>query len=255
MEKKILIVDDEQLLVDALKGILKRKTGYEKVLTAGSGKKALDIISKEKPDLVLLDIKMPGMDGIETLREIRKIDADLKVIMFTCFGTPELESEARKLGVSGFLYKQLGIETFLKTVVKFCKDMETGVEGRETKRAKILVVDDEPAIVETLCEFLTSKEYEVISASNGNEALTKVRTEKPHLVLLDIRMPGADGLKVLREIKEIDPSVRVIMATGVGDMETTRRAMELGAYDYITKPFNLEYLELSVFSKIALMVL
>jgi YesN/AraC family two-component response regulator len=255
MGKKILAVDDDPLVIETLKIILKKQAGYEKVLTAGTGKEALDIIAEEKPDLVLLDIKMPGMDGIETLREIRKIDSDLKVIMLTCFGTPELESEARKLGVSDFLRKQLGIEAFLKTVIKFSKEVETGVDGKEKKKAKILVVDDEPGVLEALYEFLTLKEYEVIKASNGKEALAKVKKERPHLVLLDIKMPEMSGMEVLKKIKEVDPSIGVIMATGFEDMETAQKAMELGAYDYITKPFNLEYLETSVLSKITLMVL
>jgi DNA-binding NtrC family response regulator len=254
MEKNILAVDDDPLVIEFLKIVLK-KVGYEKILTAGSGEEALSIISKERPGLVLLDIKMPGMDGIETLKEIRKIDPDLKVIILTCFGTPELESEARRLGVSDFLCKELGVEAFLKTVTKFSKETKTGVEKEEKRKAKILVVDDEPGVLEALYEFLTLKEYEVIKANNGKEALAKVKAERPHLVLLDIRMPGMDGFEVLGKIKEDEPSLSVIMISGVQDMETARKSLEMGACDYITKPFNLDYLETSVLSKLMLIAL
>jgi CheY-like chemotaxis protein len=119
---------------------------------------------------------------------------------------------------------------------------------------RILVVDDEPDVVEVLQEFLVGKGYEVLTASDGLEALRKVAEERPHLVLLDIRMPGMNGLDVLRHIREIDQGVGVIMVTAVNESETGRRALQMGAFEYITKPIDFEYLERSVWYKIALML-
>jgi len=121
--------------------------------------------------------------------------------------------------------------------------------------ARVLVVDDEPNAVELLQEFLTGKGYEVITASNGKEALQMLKAERPHLILLDVRMPGMNGLEALRQIREIDREVGVIMVTAVNEEETGREALRLGAFDYIVKPLDLAYLERSLWTKIMTMLL
>ena len=108
---------------------------------------------------------------------------------------------------------------------------------------RILVVDDEIEVCKILKEFLSEKGYEVYTALDGATALQKVRETKPHVVLLDIIMPGMGGIDVLKEIKKIDPTTGVIMITAVTDHELAKRTLELGAYDYITKPVDLDYLE------------
>ncbi len=121
--------------------------------------------------------------------------------------------------------------------------------------AKVLVVDDEPEAVELLVEFLSSKGYEVLTATSGEEALRRVREDRPHLVLLDIRMPKMSGLDVLRRIREIDAEMGVIMVTAVNEEDVGRQALELGAFDYIVKPLDLKYLERSLWYKITTMLL
>jgi DNA-binding NtrC family response regulator len=116
--------------------------------------------------------------------------------------------------------------------------------------ARILVVDDEIVICDVLKEFLTLKGHEVHTALNGRTAIAKVKTERPHIVLLDILMPGMRGLKVLQEIKRLDPRIAVIMITGVMNKDVAKTAISLGAYDYITKPVDFEYLETVLIAKI-----
>ena len=111
---------------------------------------------------------------------------------------------------------------------------------------KILLVDDEPNILEMLSVGLEDEEYRILGATDGKEALAQVKKEKPRLVLLDIRMPDMDGIQVLRQIKEIDKAISVIMITGYGGMETVLETMKLGAYDYLTKPVNLEKVKVLV---------
>ena len=121
--------------------------------------------------------------------------------------------------------------------------------------AKVLVVDDEPAARELLVEFLSTKGYEVLTATNGAEALRRVQEDRPHLVLLDIRMPKMSGLEVLQRIREIDAEMGIIMVTAVNEEDVGRQALELGAFDYIVKPLDLKYLERSLWYKITTMLL
>jgi DNA-binding response OmpR family regulator len=121
--------------------------------------------------------------------------------------------------------------------------------------ALVLVVDDDPATVELLRDFLVAKGYEVLTAADGAEALRTVKAERPHLLLLDVMMPKLDGLEVLRQVKAIDPGVGVIMVTGVNEEAIGRQAMALGAFDYIVKPLDLPYLEQSLWYKLTMMTL
>ncbi|MDL2328125.1 sigma-54 dependent transcriptional regulator [Desulfosarcina sp. OttesenSCG-928-A07] len=110
----------------------------------------------------------------------------------------------------------------------------------------ILIVDDEPSIIQTLSGLLTDDGFDVISASNGYEALKRIDTESPDLVLLDIWMPGIDGIETLKEIKKNHPVLPVIIITGHGNVETAVKATKLGAYDLIEKPLNFDKVSVSI---------
>lgn len=114
---------------------------------------------------------------------------------------------------------------------------------------KILTVDDQMGIDSFFYEFFTARNYEVFNALNGKDALKIVEKEKPRIVLLDINMRGMDGIETLKRIKQIDKDVSVIMVTGVKDEDVEKKAKELGADDYITKPLSLEYLDKVVLLK------
>ena len=116
---------------------------------------------------------------------------------------------------------------------------------------RVLVVDDEPEVRRLLEDFLSDRGYEVVLASDGSEALVSLRAHKPDLVLLDIAMPGMDGVEVLKQIAMTDPGVRVIMVTANTDISLTSRLLALGAVDYIPKPFDLDYLEQAVSIQLA----
>jgi two-component system response regulator AtoC len=114
------------------------------------------------------------------------------------------------------------------------------------KRSKLLVVDDEHLIRWSLEQNLKKQGYEVVTAATGEDALRYVREEQPDLVLLDIQLPGISGIDVLEKIKEHDEEIIVIMVTAQGGLETAVNAMRLGAYDYVSKPFNLDELSIIV---------
>ena len=107
-------------------------------------------------------------------------------------------------------------------------------------RETILLVDDEPHVLELLSATLEDEEYRILEAKNGKEALSQFEKEKPQVVLLDIRMPDMDGLEVLHQIKESNQTSSVIMMSAHGAMKTVLEAMKRGAYDYLTKPVDLE---------------
>jgi excisionase family DNA binding protein len=124
-DKTVLVVDDEEVIRDFFSRAL---TGY-RVLTASSGEEALNIIKKDKPDLVLLDIKMPGIDGIETLRKIKEIDRNIVVIMLSAFSTLETNITAARLGAYTSIAKPFDLEE-MQSVIKVA--MVSEAETKET---------------------------------------------------------------------------------------------------------------------------
>jgi DNA-binding NtrC family response regulator len=111
---------------------------------------------------------------------------------------------------------------------------------------RILVVDDEAEIRSLLGAILQSNGYEAVSAEDGAAALHQVQRERPDVILLDLSMPRMSGLVALSEIKRLDPDVPVIICTAHADLATAVQAMKLGAYDYLTKPFDVDLLALTV---------
>ncbi len=116
---------------------------------------------------------------------------------------------------------------------------------------KMLVVDDETEICDFLKSFFEERDFEVRTANSGESALDEIEKVKPQVILLDVHMPGMDGMNALRQIKAKFPHIKVIMVTALETREKIEEAIRLGADNYITKPLSLEYLEKDVQEKIA----
>ncbi len=112
--------------------------------------------------------------------------------------------------------------------------------------SKILVVDDEVKACELLKRFLEMKGYDVIMSNSGEDAIEKVKSEKPDALLLDIRMPGMEGTEALKRIREFDRDVGIIMVTAVKEEHIGKEALKAGADEYVTKPIDFNYLETSL---------
>ena len=112
--------------------------------------------------------------------------------------------------------------------------------------SKILVVDDEPEVRKLMEHFLTDRGYQVRLAANGREGLAAIDSFSPDVVLLDMHMPEMDGLETLKELAVRAPGLPVIMVTVNEDVQTTSQILQLGAADYVPKPFNLDYLEQAI---------
>lgn len=122
---------------------------------------------------------------------------------------------------------------------------ETNMKGI-TMFPSVLIVDDEPSIRNSLGGLLSDEGFEVLTASNGYEALKVMDKDSPDLVLLDIWMPGIDGIETLKEIKKSNPYIQVILITGHGNVETAVKATKLGAFDLIQKPLSIDKVILSI---------
>ncbi|PIP36792.1 MAG: two-component system response regulator [Desulfobacterales bacterium CG07_land_8_20_14_0_80_52_14] len=105
---------------------------------------------------------------------------------------------------------------------------------------KVLVVDDEEDFLAILVKRLSKRGVTVFEAKSGDEALSLIGREPIDVVVLDVRMPGLDGIETLKAIKQIDPSIEVIMLTGHANVEVAVKGMELGAFDYLMKPMNID---------------
>ena len=116
--------------------------------------------------------------------------------------------------------------------------------------AQILVVDDEEAVRNILSRFFTKKQYKVITAETSEQAISTLEREKVDAVLLDIQLPGLNGLETLRKIRATWPDVPVVMISGQQEEAVAKKALQEGAFDYVVKPLDLGYLERTVYMKL-----
>ena len=218
-----------------------------KVVCVPNSNELLVRLEKDRPPLIVLDENLPTLGGLKTIRKIREFDSEIRIVVLTAKETNAEVMKESPLGVSAVLKKNFSTHNMMKKILEILKEREVKGE-KEERQGNILVVDDEPEIRTTISTFLEKKGYRVTVAGNGEEALIEIKAYKPHLVLLDVRMPGMDGLVVLRNIKQIDESLKVVMLTAIQDKDIMDSAIKEGACDYLIKPFNLNKLDALVSS-------
>ena len=223
----ILVVDDLHSMRMTLGGILEDK-GYN-VVTVEDGYQAIEAVKKTHYDAIFMDIKMPGINGVQTYREVKKIDPRTTVIMMTAYSVEDLVKEALEEGAYAVAYKPFEIDKIIALIEELL--------GEKTL---ILVVDDQYGDRETLKVILEDKGYRVATAANGVEALEMVKERHYDIIFLDIRLPGIDGVETFEKVKEVDPRAVVIMMTGYTEEDLIKRAVSCGAYTCIYKPFDME---------------
>ncbi len=262
----VLVVDDTPENLELMISLL---SDVYKVRFAKSGEKALEIAASEpRPDLILLDIMMPEMDGYEVCRRLKSDPAtrDIPVIFLTGKTALEDEEKGLKLGAVDYITKPISPPIVvarvanhlnLKAKVDFLRDKAASLErevARNTKdasvihrmstaplsEAMVLVVDDTPENLQLMTGLLKDL-YKVKVAKSGERAL-EIAASEPHpdLILLDVMMPDMDGYEVCRRLKS-NPATRdipVIFITAKIEMDDEMKGLELGAVDYITKPIS-----------------
>ena len=223
----ILVVDDLRSIRLALGAILEDK-GHNAV-TVENGYQAIEAVRKSHFDVIFMDIKMPGINGVQTFREIKKIDPKAAVVMMTGYSVEDLVKEALEEGAYAVVYKPFDIDRIIAIIEEL---LHGGI--------LILVVDDEFGDRESLKKILEDKGYRVATAKDGAEAIEMVKRRHYDIILLDVRLPDMNGFETFEQVKEIDPKATVIMMTGYTEDELTRRAVSEGAYTCIFKPFDME---------------
>jgi CheY-like chemotaxis protein len=243
----LLVIDDDRLNCDMLEAVLSRQ-GYQ-ILTATSGREGLELFHKHHPCVTLLDLRMPGMDGLAVLREIRAHDPAAGVVILGGGATEDQENQARELRVSDFFRKGLSLDMLIGVINQVAQrgmrqKPGAGIwpQSHPVLNESILVVDDETLVRDLLCRFLELRGYDVRSAKSGAEALSCVAESKPDLILLDLVMPGMNGIDVLRSLREKEYAGGIILLTGNHNDDLLEKAWAMGPQEAIGKPVDLERL-------------
>jgi len=223
----ILVVDDLRSMRLTLGGILEDK-GHN-VVTVENGYQAIEAARKTHFDAIFMDIKMPGINGVQTFREVKKIDRKSAVIMMTAYSVEDLVKEAMEEGAYAIVYKPFDIDRIIAIIEELLDE-----------KTLILVVDDQFSDRETLKAILEDKGYRVATANDGTEAIEMVKSRHYDIIFLDVRLPGMDGVETYEQVKEIDPKATVIMMTGYTEEDLVKRAVSSGAYTCLYKPFDVE---------------
>ena len=222
---RVLVVDDQKGMRLTLEGIIADE-GH-RVTAVSDGCQAIEAARKQHFDLVLLDVNMPGLDGVQTFRELRRMRPDTVVVMMTGRVVDERVKQALEEGAHSVIIKPFDIGKVLD------------IMQAAARAGAVLVVDDQPADRDSLSAVLDQRGYQVDAASSGSEAVEKVRRHHYDVVLMDIRMPGKDGLTSFQEINAIDPEARVIFVTGSAPDGPIKDALESGEYAVAYKPFDV----------------
>ena len=232
MEKiRLLIVDDNVDFAYNLADVLELK-GYE-ASVCQDGHRAVDMVKKERFDLILMDIKMPGMNGVETYKLIKETSPGTVTIMMTAYAVENLVKEALDVGAYDVFYKPLDISRLLITIEESL---------REEKGRLILIVDDDKGILHNLRDILRIKGHNVFIADSGQRAIELARNNQFRIIFIDLKMPVLNGLEVYKAIKEVNPCACAVMMTGYRQElnDIVEQALNSSAYTCLYKPLDMD---------------
>ena len=225
---RILIVDDEKNMRKTLADIL-HDEGYE-VATAATGDEAVELCSKSEFDVILMDVRMPGIDGVEAFRRIRRHREGVRVILMSAYDAAQLKEAALDEGAIAFLSKPLDVRKVIQLI-------------GEVKETAILVVEDDPRTAGLLSESLKQQGYKVTVTESPHDALELVEQIRFDLIFLDVNLPAMNGLELYLAIKKITPTAAAIMITGMeAEFEQiAREAVRRNAYTFVRKPLEIDH--------------
>ena len=227
---RVLIVDDEKIVRDFFKRLL-AFLGVD-AFDADSGACAVEMVGKEKFDLIFIDVRMPGLNGLDTYRQIRKIDPKVTVVMMTGYAVEEVLLEAKKEGAACHIHKPFDISEIKDIITKNSAE-RTGTP------LKILVIDDEEVVLDFFSKFLGSKNLQFKSTTDSHEALELVKKEKFDLIFLDLVLKDSNGTKIYQDIKNLYPQANIVLMTGYSQrFAELKGKMDIAGCLY--KPFEVD---------------
>ncbi|MGM0568223.1 MAG: response regulator [Elusimicrobiota bacterium] len=233
---KILIVDDDKNIHMTIAGILK-KEGHE-VDFMDNGYKAIEAVEENSYDIALLDIRMPGINGVETFKKLKKISPETTVIMMTAYAVEDLKDEAEKEGAYKILDKPFDMHDVINVLDE--------IEDKDV----IMIVDDDTNFRSTMKYNLQYQGFKAVDVESGNKALKIVERKLPDVIIMDCKMPGLSGPETLAKMNKIIESYptkpEVILVSGYNDKDEIDRGLMLGAKKFLQKPINLSELKKNI---------
>jgi DNA-binding NtrC family response regulator len=247
---RVLMVDDEVDFLESTARALSRR-GFD-LTTARDGQTALRVLEQTSFDVAVLDIKMPGLQGDELFRHIHKRWPGLPVILLTGHGTVQQAFQTSKQGVFEYLTKPCEIEELarmLRRAASLIGRRPGTAEARPPEQdaasldqIRLLLVDDEPEFVHSLSASLRRRGIATATALSGEEAVKLLDRQLFDVAVIDLKMPGMDGLTLLERIQQAQPAAEVLLLTGHPTVGTVRKALNQGAFDYVLKPHDMSEL-------------
>jgi len=247
---KILIVDDERVFCDLLQALMKSH-GHE-IYTAYNGQEAVEQFKQHHPHFTLLDLHMPEMNGIETLRQIRAIDRTAAVMILTAAGTDDLEQQARRLGVTDFLSKAISLDAIVASMDRGLKppaQAQANAQAAQTDITEtdaVFLAEGNTDTRDTLVRFLGQQGITIQAAPDGPTLLNMLDKERPKLIVLDMDLSGMNGLEVLKAMRAKNYTGGIIIMTSRQDEKLLKEALDLGSIDILGKPVAPERLMLTI---------
>ena len=234
---KVLVVDDDPNLTDLLVDTLV-VIGYE-AYAADSAKTALEVFRKERIDLVISDINMPDMSGIELLQEIKKVNRQLPVRLITGIGNDSIKDRAYSSGADGFLAKPFRISTIESEISRLLAGF---------KRTRIMLIDDNIDFLSSLAQRLEASDNIVHTFATLTAAAGFLEDHTVDLVITDLKMPDGDGIALFSELHRRYPDLPVIMVSAFATDDILERMKESGIRKFLHKPFDFKEIEEAVAS-------
>jgi DNA-binding NtrC family response regulator len=227
---RVLIVDDEPDTCENLSDIL-NDVGYD-VSVAHDGYAALNLVEQNAYDIALLDLRMPGMDGLELYRRIREISSGTVAIVVTAYASSDTAKSVLSAGAWRIVSKPVDTGKLM------------GMVATALETPLVLVVDDDRELCDNLWDLLHERGFRVSLAHDLPDAEKALRQHKYHVVLIDMKLPAGDGCQVLRYLQQVDKESRAILITGhAGEQEAkVREALAAGAEAVCYKPFDVDRL-------------
>jgi DNA-binding response OmpR family regulator len=249
----ILLVTVDEQFRDRLQGAL---DAYQhQVVTALTCSEALQHFEDRRPALAVLDLDVLGLNA---LVQFRARFPRVPVVAVGELMSVVIENQARDMGAADVLRKTLKSNVLTQVINRVLQHAEPPASRDRSKRvssgegaaAKILIVDDEREIRDMIGEFLQRRGYRVRTAADGEEALEAIGAEPFDMILLDVYMPGVNGVQLLEQLARAGLSSGVIVLTACQDQHLLKATLDLGAFEVLTKPVDLEQLELALSAKL-----